>query len=108
VHVSLGNFDSIESGARAAVRGLSKEIHKCGQAKVYSVSWKFPAGEQERGWLALKYTRRDKTSGIVGYEYDPDSGTRDETFLVDDSAVDEVAKEGGALSDFAKYEKKKP
>jgi hypothetical protein len=104
----VGTFDSAETGARAAVRGLSQEIHRCGQAKIYNIAWKFPAGEQERGWRALKYVRQDKTSGMVGYEYDPGSGTGEETYWVDDSAVDRVANEGGALSDFAKYQKPKP
>jgi hypothetical protein len=54
----------------------------------------------------LKYTRRDKTSGYAGYEYDPGSGTRG-SYWVDDSTVDQVAKEGGTLRDFEKHEKKK-
>jgi hypothetical protein len=107
VNVSVGSFDSAETGARAAVRRLSQEIHRCGEAKEYNISWKFTiAGEPERAWRALRYTREDKTSGVAGYEYRPGSGTRG-SYWVDDSAVDQVAKEGGTLSDFEKYEKKK-
>jgi hypothetical protein len=103
----VGNFDSAETGARAAVRDLSQKIHRCGEAKEYNISWKFTvAGEPERAWRALRYTREDKISGVAGYEYRPGSGTG-ETYLVDDSAVDQVANEGGMLSDFAKYQKKK-
>ena len=107
VNAHIGNFDSAETGARAAVRSLSQEIHRCGQAEEYNIVWYWPGGEQERGWRALKYTRKDKTSGSIGYEYDPASGTRDPTYLVDDTAVDRVASEGGLLDNFAKYEKKK-
>lgn len=99
-------FNSAETGARAAVPRLSQEIHRCSEAKKYSVSWKFPPGNQERGWRALTYIRKDKTSGVVGYEYEPGSGSGSEIYWVDDSAVDRVAAEGGALSDFARYQKK--
>jgi len=107
VEYSLGSFDSAETGARAAVPRLSQEIHRCSEAKRYSVSWKIPPGEHEIGWRALIYVRKDKTSGVVGYEYDPGSGFGSETYWVEDSAVDQVAKEGGTLSDFAKYQKRK-
>jgi hypothetical protein len=50
--------------------------------------------------------REDRSSGVAAYEYRPGSGSG-ETVWVDDSAVDQVAKEGGMLSDFAKYQKKK-
>ena len=100
------SFDSGETGARAGVRALSQEIHRCAEAKEYSISWNYPGNEQERGWRALKYIRKDQVSGIIGYEYDPSSGTREPTYLVDDKAVHEVAKEGGTLNDFAKYQKK--
>ena len=50
--------------------------------------------------------RKETTSGNIGCEYDPGSGTG-ELYWVDDSTVDRVAAEGGALSDFAKYQKKK-
>jgi hypothetical protein len=106
VYVHLETFDSAETGARAAVRRLSQEIHRCGEAEKYDIVWKWPSSEQERGWRALRYIREDKTSGNIGYEYDPGSGTG-ETYSVDDSAVDQVAKEGGTLSDFAKYQKRK-
>lgn len=103
----VGSFDSAETGARAAVRRLSEEIHRCGEAKEYNISWKFTiAGEPERAWRALRYTREDRTSGVAGYEYRPGSGTG-ETLWVDDTAVDHVAKEGGMLNDFEKYKKKK-
>ena len=103
----IGDFDSAEAGARAAVRRLSEEIHRCGEAKEYNISWKFTiAGAPERAWRALKHIRKDKTSGVAGYEYRPASGTG-ETYWVDDSAVHQVANEGGTLSDFAKYQKKK-
>lgn len=107
VTVYIGSFESEETGARAAVRRLSQEIHRCGEAETYSIEWKWPGGEQERGWRALKYIRKDKTSGDVAYEYDPHSGIFGETYWVHDGAVDQVAKEGGVLKDFAKYEKKK-
>jgi len=106
INVDIGNFDSVETGARAGVRALSQEIHRCAEAKEYSISWNYPGNEQERGWRALKYIRKDQVSGIIGYEYDPSSGTREPTYLVDDKAVHEVAKEGGTLNDFAKYQKK--
>jgi hypothetical protein len=106
VNVHLESFDSAETGARAAVRRLSQEIHRCGKAEEYDIVWKWPGSEHERGWRALKYMRKDKTSGNIGYEYDPASGTLEPTYLVDDTAVDKVASEGGLLDDFAKYEKK--
>ncbi|MDQ1637614.1 MAG: hypothetical protein QOF62_953 [Pyrinomonadaceae bacterium] len=106
VFVSLDKFDSLESGARAAVRRLSEEIHRCPQAKEYDISWNYVSDPQDRGWRGLKYYRQDDASGLVGYEYDPGSGTGG-TYLVDDTAVDRVASEGGVLSDFAKYEKPK-
>jgi hypothetical protein len=108
VEDSLGSFDSAETGARAAVPRLSQEIHRCGEANKYSVSWKFPPGGHEIGWRALIYVRKDKTSGVVGYEDDPGSGFGSETYWVEDSAVDQVAREGGVLKDFAKYSKGKP
>jgi len=104
VDVSIGKFDSVDSGARAAVRRLAEEIHRCLNAKEYSISWTFPTGPAERPYRALIYSRKDDTSGFVGYEYDPESGPGD-SYLVDDSAVDRVASEGGVLSDFAKYQK---
>jgi hypothetical protein len=106
VYVHLESFDSAETGARAAVQRLSQEIHRCGEAEEYDIDWKWPSSEHERGWRALRYTRKDKTSGNIGYEYDPSSGRRQPIYLVEDSAVDQVAKEGGTLSDFAKYQKK--
>jgi hypothetical protein len=106
IGASIGKYDSVDSGARAAVRRLAKEIHKCPKVKQYSIAWSFPTGPDERPYRALIYSRKDDTSGYVGYEYDPGSGTG-ETYLVDDSAVDRVASEGGALSDFAKYQKPK-
>jgi hypothetical protein len=106
VNVHIGSFDSAETGARAAVRRLSQEIHRCREAEEYNIVWKWPGGEQERGWRALKYMRKEKTSGNIGYEYDPGSGTG-ELYWVDDSTVDRVAAEGGSLRDFAKYQKKK-
>lgn len=107
VYVHLESFDSAGTGARAAVRRLSQEIHRCGEAEEYYIEWKWPGSEQERGWRALKYMRKDKASGSIGYEYDPASGTLEPTYLVDDTAVHKVASEGGLLDDFAKYEKKK-
>ena len=107
VEASLGTFNSLETGARVAVPRLSQEIHRCSEAKKYSVSWKFPASGEERGWHALTYIRKDKTSGVVGYEYEPGSGSGSEIYWVEDSAVDQVAKENGTLADFAKYQKKK-
>lgn len=107
VNASVGSSDSAETGARAAVRRLSQEIQRCGEAKEYYIQWSWPGSEQERGWRAIRYFRKDKTSGVAGYEYDPMSGTLQPTYLVDDSAVHQVAKEGGTLSDFAKYQKEK-
>ena len=104
VYASVGRFASAETGARAAVQRLSEEIHRCPVAEEYYVQWNFP---EERGWRALIYTRQDNESGVAGYEYDPSSGRREPIYLVEDSAVDQVAKEGGTLSDFAKYQKKK-
>src|SRR6267142_7219002 len=86
--VSIGKFDSKENGARAAVRRLAEEIHRCPEAKDYRISWNFPSGPEERGWLAVKYVRQDNASGVVGYEYDPDSGMRQDTYLVDNDAID--------------------
>jgi hypothetical protein len=108
IYDSLGSFDSAEAGACAAVRKLSEEIHRCSETKEYDISWNYPATEKDRGYRALKYSREDKTSGVIGYEYDPHSGTLEPTYWVEDSAVDSVAKVGGALEDFAKYQKKKP
>lgn len=105
---SVGTFDSEEAGARAAVPRLSQAIHRCSEARSYSVGWRLPPGEHEIGWRALIYDRKDKTSGVVGYEYDPGSGSGSKVYWVDDSAVDQVAREGGTLSDFAKYSKGKP
>jgi hypothetical protein len=102
VYASVGRFDSAETGARAAVQRLSQEIHRCPVAEEYYVEWNFP---EERGWRAVKYTRQDNKSGVAGYEYDPSSGRRQPIYLVEDSAVDQVAKEGGTLDDFAKYQK---
>ena len=105
---SLGSFDSAEAGARAAVRKLSEEIHRCSETKEYDISWNYPATEKDRGYRALKYSREDKTSGVIGYEYDPHSGTLEPTYWVEDRAVDSVANVGGDLEDFPKYQKKKP
>ena len=105
---SVGTFDSEEAGARAAVPRLSQAIHRCSEAKKYSVGWRIPPGGNEIGWRALIYDRKDKTSGVVGYEFDPASGIGSKSYWVDDSAVDQVAREGGTLSDFAKYSKGKP
>ena len=104
IYVHLESFDSAETGARAAVQRLSQEIHRCPEVHEYYIEWRWPGSEQDRGWRAVKYTREDKTSGNIGYEYDPSSGTREPTYLVEDSAVDQVAKEAGTLSDFAKYQ----
>jgi hypothetical protein len=106
VFVSIGKFDSLDNGARAAVRRLSEEIHRCPKAKEYDISWNYVSDPQDRGWRSLKYYRQDDASGLIGYEHDPGSGPRG-TYLVDDSAVDRVANEGGVLSDFEKYEKPK-
>ena len=108
VEVSLGNLDSLQAGAQPAVKRLSQEIHRCREARKYSISWKFPPAQEEKGWRALTYVRKDKTFGVVGYEYDPGSGTLGQTYLIDDSAIDEVAKQGGTLKDFAKYSRETP
>lgn len=107
VYINIGRFDSVETGARAAVRRLSQEIHRCGEVEEYNIAWRFPGSEQERGWRTLKYMRKDKTSGRIGYEYQPASGPQEPTFIVDDTAVDKVANEAGLLDDFEKYKKKK-
>ncbi len=60
VFVRLQSFDSAETGARAAVQRLSQEIHRCGEAEKYDIDWKWPSSEQERGWRALRYTRKTK------------------------------------------------
>lgn len=106
IGASIGKYDSVDSGARAAVRRLAEEIQKCPKARHYSIAWSLPTAPDERPHRALNYSRKDDTSGYVGYEYDPGSGTG-ETFLVDDSAVDRVASEGGVLADFAKYQQPK-
>ena len=105
---SVGTFESEEAGARVAVPRLAQAIHRCSKASRYSVGWRIPPGGHEIGWRALVYDRKDKTSGVVGYEYDPGSGSGSKVYWVDDSAVDQVAREGGTLSDFAKYSKGKP
>lgn len=101
--VFLGQFDSMDVGSRASIKRLSEEIRRCPEAKKYSVSWKVALGEQERGWRAVMYERQDKTTGRVGYEYDPDSGFRGDVYIVGDDAVHSVAQGAGALEDFVKY-----
>jgi hypothetical protein len=55
----------------------------------------------------LKYDRRDASSGIIGYEDDPESGIRGDAYIVEDNVVQRVAQERGVLEDFAKYSKGK-
>ena|SRR5215216_1269890 len=66
INVDIGNFDSVETGARAGVQALSQEINRCAEAKEYSISWHYPGSEQERGWRALKYIRKTKCQGLLG------------------------------------------
>ena len=105
--VSIGQFDSANDGARAATQKLSQLTQRCPKTKRYSVSWRYSARPQERGWRALKYERVDASSGWIGYEVDPESGIRGDAYLVDDTAVRQVAQEGGTLENFAKYSKRK-
>ena len=105
IQVFGGHFDSMDGGSRASIKRLSAEIRKCPEAKKYSVSWRVDLGPHERGWRAVQYHRRDKTSGFVGYEFDPGSGFGQEIYLVHDDAVQKVAEEAGSLEDFAKYDK---
>jgi hypothetical protein len=107
-HVSIGRFESAEEGAHAAVQKLSQLTQHCVKTKRYSISWRYSAGPQERGWKALKYDRRDALSGVIGYEVDPESGIRGDAYIVDDDAIHRVAQERGVLGDFAKYSKGKP
>ncbi len=62
-----------------------------------------PPNPQQRNWRALKYLRRNGPTGMLGYEYDPDSGIRG-GYLVSDEAIHNVAQAGGDLEDFAKYQ----
>jgi len=107
VQAFSGHFDSMNTGSRASIKRLSAEIGNCPQAKKYSVSWRVDLGPNERGWRAVKYEREDKTSGYVGYEFDPGSGFGRDIYLVDDDAIQKVAQEAGSLEDFAKYAKTK-
>src|ERR1700741_3825817 len=70
IGVSIGKYDSVDSGARAAVGRLAEEIHKCPKVKQYSIAWSFPTAPNERPYRALIYSRKDDTSGYVGYEWD--------------------------------------
>jgi hypothetical protein len=105
---SIGHFGSAFEGERAATQKLSQLTQRCRKTKSYSVSWRYSAGPQERGWRALKYERVDASSGWIGYEVDPESGIRGDAYLVDDTAVQHVAQEGGTLENFSKYSKGKP
>ena len=105
VRVSSGQFDSMDAGSRASIKRLSGEIRRCPEAKTYKVAWRVDLSPNERGWRAVKYEREDKTSGYVGYEFDPESGFGREYYLVGDDAVQKVAEGSGTLNDFAKYDK---
>jgi hypothetical protein len=107
VQVSIGKFELADDGARAAVERLSQELKRCSKSKYYSVSWRYSTGPQARGWRALKYDRRDASSGIIGYQDDPESGIRGDAYIVEDNVVQRVAQERGVLEDFAKYSKGK-
>lgn len=105
VGVYIGHFDSMDAGSRASIKRLSEEIRRCPEAKTYRVSWRVDLGPNERGWRAVMYHRQGKTSGGVGYEFDPGSGFGRDIYLVDDDAVQKVAEGSGTLEDFAKYDK---
>ena len=107
VRVSIGKFEMADDGARAAIERLSQELKRCPKTKYYSVSWRYSKGPEPRGWRALKYDRRDGSSGIIGYEDDPESGISGNAYIVEDNAVHRVAQEKGVLEDFAKYSKGK-
>lgn len=107
VQVSIGKFELADEGARAAVEKLSQELKRCPKSKYYSVSWRYSTGPQARGWRALKYDRRDASSGIIGYEDDPESGIRGDAYIIEDNVVHRVAQGRGVLEDFAKYSKGK-
>jgi hypothetical protein len=107
VRVSIGKFEMVDDGARAAVEKLSQELKRCPKTKYYSVSWRYSKGPEPRGWRALKYDRRDAYAGIIGYEDDPESGISGDAYIVEDSAIHRVAQERGILEDFARYSKGK-
>ena len=101
--VSIGKFDSKEVAVRAAIPNLAAEIARCRDAKVYRITWVGPGNHQGEYRHAVLYDRRNKK---IGYEDDFLSSFSDETYVVDDRAIQAVAEEGGTLEDFAQYDQR--
>lgn len=101
--IFVGEFESMDVGSRASIQRLSEEIRRCPSAKTYRITWKWklPSDGYERGWRAVIYKRQNETMGLIGYEYDPESGFSGEVYLVQDDAIHVVAQKAGTLEDFA-------
>ena len=102
VGVHLGEVHSMDAGDRASIKKLSESVESCPKAIEYYISWRTPPVPEELGWRALVYRRENTSSGWVGHEYDPGSGTGS-LFLVSDESVHNAAKQGGSTRDLAKY-----
>lgn len=101
--VYIGNFDSKQAGVRASIPRLAAEIAKCPDARVYRVMWEGLGNYQGNYRHAVLYERRDNR---IGYEDDSLSSFSDETYIVDEAAIEAVAEQGGKLEDFARYDQR--
>jgi len=99
----VGDFASKDAALRASIPVLAAEIRKHPEAREYTAIFSSPEPDPVFG-----NTRRsvfyDRSSGEVGYEADLDSGAVGRVYVVDDSAIEAVARKGGTLEDFGEYD----
>lgn len=105
-YTTIGEFDSRDAALRAAIPKLADAIRRCPQVKTYRIVFTAP-GVYRVDRHALLYWRRNASAGIIGYEDDVYSGTTPGfgPYEVDDTVVRAVAEKGGALEDFAQYDR---
>jgi hypothetical protein len=108
VDVSLGEFQSVEAGMRAAIKELAFETKRCQEAKVYRIVWDGPesgevaaVSEDSSGRLVVYYMPPKVKA--MGFEPDVYRGVLG-SYLVDRDAITAVAAKGGTFEDFAKYD----
>jgi len=104
VDVSLGEFASMDAGDRASIQRLSVEVCRCPQASKYTVFWKAPPENGGRDYRAVIYRRREKGTGRLGQEFDPESGIRGDSYAVSDEMIHAISQSGGTFEDFAKHQ----
>lgn len=99
-----GEFDSKEAGVRAAIPKLAAETRRCPEAETYRIIFVAPDTDPWHKGIDRRSLFYHRPSMTIGYEADVFSGYVGKTYVVDDAAIQSVARKNGTLEDFAEYE----